>query len=712
RTSSRLGRLRAVDSPASVGGGNIGGKGRTPYAELHCHSNFSFLDGASHPEGLVAEAAGLELDAVALTDHDGMYGAVRFAEEAADVGMRTVFGTELSLGLDGPQNGVADPAGEHLLLLAKDVDGYANLCAATTDGLLAGHDVASTRQADKGSPVYDMEAVAARVRGSCVVLTGCRKGSVRRALVEQGKRAAAGQLGRLVDLFGADSVYVELLDNGMPLDSAHNDALIELAAEFDLPTVATGGVHYARPENARLADSMAAIRARRDLDDMAGWQPAAGTAHLRSGREMAERFARYPGAVQRAALLGMECAFDLTLVAPRLPPFAVDGECTEAGLLREKVHSGAVARYGGTADSPRAHEQLEHELGVVEKLGFPGYFLIVADIVEFCRANDILCQGRGSAANSAICFALGITKVDSVRWNLLFERFLAPERDGYPDIDLDIESDRREEVIQYVYRTYGRLHSAQVANVITYRSRSAVRDSARALGYSSGQQDAWSKQLDRRPLPSTSEDTAGRDHDIPDTVLELAAELEGTPRHLGIHPGGMVICDRPVSEICPIEWARMDDRSVLQWDKDDCAAAGLVKFDLLGLGMLSALHYMIDLVAEHKNATVDLGALDLDDDEVYAMLRRVDAVGGFQVESRTQLATLARLAPWEFYDLAVEVALIRPGSMQGGSVHPYIRRHSKNESWEHEHPLLAGALGKTLGVPLFQEQLMRIATDV
>lgn len=700
----------ADSSPA--GSRNSDAADRVPYAELHCHSNFSFLDGASHPEELVEEAAGLGLDAVALTDHDGMHGAVRFAEAAAEAGMRTVFGTELSFGLDGPQNGVADPTGEHLLLLAKDVDGYANLCAATTEGLLAGHDGESGRETEKGRPVYDVEQVAARVRGSCVALTGCRKGSVRSALVERGKAAAGERLGRLVDLFGADAVYVELIDSGMPCDSEYNDALAELATEFGLSTVATGAVHYARPANARLAQSMAAIRARRGLDEMAGWQSPAGTAHLRSGAEMAARFARYPEAVQRAALLGMECAFDLTLVAPRLPPFDVGEDGTEAGLLREKVYSGAESWYGNPASSPEAYGQLEHELGIVEKLGFPGYFLIVADIVAFCRANNILCQGRGSAANSAICFVLGITKVDSVRWKLLFERFLAPERDGYPDIDLDIESDRREEVIQYVYRSYGRLCSAQVANVITYRPRSAVRDSARALGYSPGQQDAWSKQLDRRPKPAMNQDVADQDHDIPDAVLELAAELEDCPRHLGIHPGGMVICDRPVSEVCPIEWARMDDRSVLQWDKDDCATAGLVKFDLLGLGMLSALHYMIDLVAGHKGENIDLGALDLDDDEVYAMLRRADAVGVFQVESRAQLATLPRLAPKEFYDLAVEVALIRPGPIQGGSVHPYIRRHSKAEPWEHEHPLLAGALDKTLGVPLFQEQLMRIATDV
>jgi error-prone DNA polymerase len=330
--------------------------------------------------------------------------------------------------------------------------------------------------------------------------------------------------------------------------------------------------------------------------------------------------------------------------------------------------------------------------------------------VEFCRQAGILCQGRGSAANSAVCFALGITKVDSVRWKLLFERFLAPDRDGYPDIDLDIESDRREEAIQYVYRKYGRLCTAQVANVVTYRGKSAVRDAAKAFGHSTGQQDHWSKQIDRwGPVLEVKDD---HDHDIPEPVLRLSAELEDFPRHLGIHSGGMVICNRPVSEVCPIEWARMEDRSVLQWEKDDCAAVGLVKFDLLGLGMLSALHYMIDLVAEHEGERIDLATLDLTDENIYDMLCRADAIGVFQVESRAQLATLPRLKPKKFYDLAIEVALIRPGPIQGGSVHPYIKRANEQEEWDHDHPLLANALGKTLGVPLFQEQMMQIAVDV
>ncbi|WP_027932550.1 error-prone DNA polymerase [Amycolatopsis thermoflava] len=702
----REGYVRPSTVEAPRGDDHAGGRRRVPYAELHCHSNFSFLDGASHPEELVEEAARLGLDAIALTDHDGMYGVVRFADAARDLGVRTVFGTELSFGLSGPQNGVADPEGEHLLLLAKQQDGYAALCRAITAGQLAGHDhAASADRAEKGRPVYDLDAVASEVAGKVVVLTGCRKGAVRKALARGGPEAAGRELHRLRDRFG--SVYVELTDHGYPEDGVHNDVLAALAAEQGLPTVATTAAHYATPDRGRLAGAMAAIRARRGLDDMAGWLPASGMSFLRSGEEMAQRFARYPGAVQRAALLGLECAFDLKLVAPELPPYDVPAGYTEASFLREEVYRGAAHRY---RDRPEALDQIEHELRIIEQLGFPGYFLIVWDIVEFCRQNNILCQGRGSAANSAVCYALGITKVDSVRWKLLFERFLAPDRDGYPDIDLDIESDRREEVIQYVYRKYGRTRTAQVANVITYRAKSAIRDAARAFGYSPGQQDAWSKQIDRwGPLHDTKDDT---DHDIPLPVLQVAAALEDFPRHLGIHSGGMVICNRPVSEVCPIEWARMADRSVLQWEKDDCASVGLVKFDLLGLGMLSAVHYMLDLVREFEGVEVDLANLDLEDQEVYRMLQRADAIGVFQVESRAQMATLPRLKPKTFYDLAIEVALIRPGPIQGGSVHPYIRRATKKEKWQHDHPLLSNALDKTLGVPLFQEQMMQIALDV
>src|SRR3954452_5880493 len=673
---------------------------RVPYAELHCHSNFSFLDGASHPEELVEQAARLGLDAVALTDHDGMYGVIRFAEAAAELGVRTVFGAELSLGLTGPQNGVADPEGSHLLLLARDPAGYRGLCRTISTAQLAGR--------EKGRPVYALDEVVGDTAGHVLVLTGCRKGAVRRALRSGGRAAAAAALRGLVERFGTENVAVELTYGALPTDTEVNDALAALARDAGLPTVASTAAHYATPSRFPLATALAAVRARRSLDEADGWLPPAGTAHLRAGAEMAARFdARHPGAVARAAAFGVECAFTIDLVAPDLPPFETPPGRTEAEWLRELTRRGVLQRYGSYAEYPEAVATVERELAVIEARNFPGYFLIVHDIVAFCRASGILCQGRGSAANSAVCYALGITNVDAVAHGLLFERFLSPARDGYPDIDLDIESGRREEVIQYVYSRYGRDRAAQVANVISYRPRSAVRSVAKALGFSPGQQDAWSKQIERWHGTEGGE-IAG----MPEQVGALANQLLGFPRHLGIHSGGMVICDRPVAEVVPVEWARMDGRTVVQWDKDDCAAAGLVKFDLLGLGMLTALHLMIDLVAEHHGRRLELHELQPVDPEVYAMLARADSVGVFQVESRAQMATLPRLRPRKFYDLVVEVALIRPGPIQGGSVHPYIRRRNKLEEWDYEHPLLENALRKTLGVPLFQEQLMQVAIDV
>ncbi|MFC7532692.1 error-prone DNA polymerase [Actinoplanes sp. GCM10030250] len=664
----------------------------TPYAELHCHTNFSFLDGASHPEELAEEAARLGLTGLAVTDHDGFYGVVRFSQAARELGLPTVFGAELSLGLSKPQNGEPDPEGVHLLALAHGHEGYSRLARVISQAHLRG--------GEKGKPEYgSLEEVAAVLRDHVLVLTGCRKGPVPLALTTGGVDAAAYELDRLVTLFGAPNVAVELTDHGDPYDDDRNDFLFDLAGSRRLEVVATNNVHYATPSRRRLATALAAVRARRSLDDMDGWLPAAGTAHLRSGDEMARRFAAYPGAVANAAIYGQDLAFNLDLVAPRLPDYPVPPGHTEMSWLRELTMDGARKRYG--EDNPKAYAQIEKELRMIEELGFPGYFLVVYDIVDFCRRENIYCQGRGSAANSAVCYSLWITNVDAVHYNLLFERFLAPERDGPPDIDVDIESDQREKVIQHVYGKYGREHTAQVANVISYRPRSAVRDMARAFGFSPGQQDAWSKQIDRWGDVVTAED-------IPESVVSAANDVQTFPRHLGIHSGGMVICDRPIIEVCPVEWGRMPGRSVLQWDKDDCAAVDLVKFDLLGLGMLSALHYAYDMIDDE----LDIATMPLDDEEVYAMLRRADSVGVFQVESRAQMATLPRLKPDKFYDLVIEVALIRPGPIQGGSVHPYIRRKNGLEAPSVPHPRMENALAKTLGVPLFQEQLMQLAIDV
>src|SRR5215213_5458119 len=692
-----------------------------PYAELHCHSNASFLDGGSHPEELAEEAARLRLEALAITDHDGMYGIVRFAEAARALGLPTIFGAELTLpagGLPVPgrvlgpgpglgaggwelqqRTGSPDPGGEHLVVLARGPEGYGRLCRAISEAQMAGV---------KGAPVGELGRLAELHGGHWVVLTGCRKGAVARALADRGPAVAEAELDRLVQAFGRDNLYVEIWDHGDPLDSVRNDALVRLADRAGVEVVATNNVHYATPGRRRLATALAAVRARSSLADLDGWLPAGAGAHLRSGFEQAARLARYPGTVELAADLGRALAFDLELVAPRLPDFPVPPGHTEMTWLRELATQGATSRYGPRHDerTPGAWRQIDHELAMIEQLGFPGYFLIVWDIVEFCRRADIYCQGRGSAANSAVCYAIGITKADAVSLGLLFERFLSPERDGPPDIDLDIEAGRREEVIQYVYQRYGRDRAAQVANVITYQARSAVRDMGRALGYAPGQLDAWSRQVDAwGPIEATVE------HEIPDQVMELARQVQRFPRHLGIHSGGMVICDRPVVEVCPVEWATMKDRSVLQWDKDDCAAVGLVKFDLLGLGMLSALHGAVDLVRDHHGVEVDLAGLP-QEAAVYDMLCQADSVGVFQVESRAQMATLPRLAPREFYDLVVEVALIRPGPIQGGSVHPYIRRRNGDEEVTYLHPLTEKALAKTLGVPLFQEQLMQIAMDV
>lgn len=671
----------------------------TPYAELHCHSAFSFLDGASTPEQLVAEAVRLGLTALAITDHDGLYGIVRFNEAAREAGLRTLFGAELSLGLPEPQLGVPDPVGEHLLVLARGQEGYHRLSTQISRAQLAGR--------EKGRPVYDLDELAGAAGDHWLVLTGCRKGAVRRALRGQGPEGAREEMRRLMDLFGRGNVVVELTNQLLPTDDEDNDALAALAAELQLPIVATTAAHYATPADGRIAAAMAAVRARRSLDEADPYLPPGPGAHLRSGAEMARLFARYPAAVPTSAAIGQECSFDLRIVAPKLPPYDVPPGHDENSHLRHLTLAGAARRYGTPEQRPDAYAQIEKELKIIAGLDFPGYFLIVNDIVTFCRGANIMCQGRGSAANSAVCYALGITAVDAVSYELLFERFLAPERDGPPDIDVDIESDRREEVIQYVYEKHGRERAAQVANVNTYRPRMAVRDMAKALGHSPGQQDAYSKQLDGW-TPLAGQDASG----VPTDVMKLAQRIQDYPRHLSIHSGGMVICDRPVSEVCPVEWARMENRSVLQWDKDDCAAMGLVKFDLLGLGMLSALHYAVDLIREHEGLDIDFARLDLEEPAVYEMLQRADSVGVFQVESRAQMATLPRLKPRTFYDLVVEVALIRPGPIQGNAVHPYIRRRNGQEEVTYDHPVMEKSLAKTLGIPLFQEQLMQLAVDV
>ncbi|PKQ24549.1 MAG: error-prone DNA polymerase [Actinobacteria bacterium HGW-Actinobacteria-5] len=668
-----------------------------PYAELHAHSSFSFLDGASGPAELAEEAERLGLHALAITDHDGLYGIVRFAEAAETMHLKTVFGAELSLDLLAPQAGQPDPAGSHLLVLAAGEEGYHRLAAAITHAQLAG--------GEKGRPTYDLDDLAARADGHWVVLTGCRKGAVRQALRRDGAEAAGRELDELVALFGPERVFVELNDHGAPLDSTHNDALAALAAIRGLPTLATGNVHYATPAQHPLAQAVAAVRANRSMDALDGWLPAAGTAFLHTGAEMDARFARYPGAVARTVALADELAFPLRRAKPALPKQEVPDGHTPMSWLRQLVWEAVPSRYPDL--TPANAERIERELAVIEAKDFPGYFLIVHDIVAEARRRGILCQGRGSAANSAVCYLLNITAVDSIAFDLPFERFLSALRDEEPDIDVDFDADRREEIIQWVFARYGRERAAQVCNVIQYRPKNAVRDIARALGYSPGQGDAFAKQVER-----WGSSLAADAHELPGPVADLATQLLKAPRHLGIHSAGMVLTERPVGEVVPIEHARMENRTVIQWDKDDAAWMGLVKFDLLGLGMLAAMQHSFDAIRGATGEEWELATLPKEEPGVYDMLCRADSIGVFQVESRAQMGLLPRLQPRRFYDLVIQIALIRPGPIQGGAVHPFVRRKLGREPVTYPHPRLEPVLKRTLGVPVFQEQLMQMAMAV
>ncbi len=666
------------------------------YAELHAHSGFSFLDGASDPEELVAEAVRLGLSGLALTDHHGLYGVVRFAEAARFLGLPTIFGAELTLSASDDRHGIPDPSGTHLVVLARSVKGYRALSTMLGEAHLA--------KGEKGVPDLSWDEITASAQ-DWLVLTGCRKGPLARALTE-GTAAGRIAIDALVARFGRENLAVEIWDHGFPDDHARNEALVDLANYAKVQVVATNNVHYATPKDFRRANLLSALRARRSLDEMEGWLDASPTAHLRGDAEQRQRFQRWPGVVDRAGELAEELAFDLRLVAPQLPTFPTPPGMNEQRYLEELVEERATRKYGTRENErvPGAWRQIEHELNVIKTLGFAGYFLTVWDITEFCRKSNIFCQGRGSAANSAVCYSLGITNADAVSLNLFFERFLSPARDGPPDIDVDIESGRREEVIQYVFERYGRRHAAQVAAVITYRPRSALRDVARAFGYSEEQANEFRDRVDRQEMIAKGDD-------VSPLMLEMATELLHRPRHLGIHSAGMVLCDRPVIEVCPVEWGRMPGRTLLQWDKDDCAASGLVKFDLLGLGMLEALHRAVDEVKSTYGVSLDLSTLP-QEEAVYDLLCEADTVGVFQVESRAQMATLPRIRPRTFYDIVIEVALIRPGPIQGNAVNPYIRRRRGDDPVTYLHPRLEPILKRTLGVPLFQEQLMEMAVAV
>ena len=713
-----------------------------PYAELHCHTNFSFLDGASHADELVLTAAELGYDALAITDHDGFRGVVKVHEAAGEIGLPVVYGTEVGMprGEADPPTSVNDlreeskiqdpgskigsdpsptrrgrirrmhgskpidlPETDHLVLLAPSPQGYAAISSFVTKGQYRG---------EKDRPVYayaDLDE-AART-GDLVALTGCHQGAVARAALTGDIDGAVAAASRLREIFGG-RLFVELWHHRMPEDDRRNDLLAEVARRLRLPTVASNNVHYADRRDADLSEVLAAIGGRRSLDHADGFRPASDERFLKSPAEMAARFARYRGAVERAAELGKDLAFDLNLLTPRLPDFPMPGAfITEDDYLRHIVYEGARDVYPGTGDGgmdPQARTRIDHELGVIEALGFAGYFLVAWDIVRYARSQDIYCQIRGSGADSAVCRCIGLTRVDPIRLRLPFERFLSAERGRPPDIDIDFEAERREEVIQYCYRRYGRERAAMVANVITYRARSVLQDVGKAFGLTQAQVNALTKYLDTRSpqhLEAEIDLPAGLTSEL---IFDVCRRLDGFPRHLGIHSGGMVVAQRPLWEVVPLEWGRMEDRSVLQWDKDDCAAMGIVKFDLLALGAMNGLHMSVDAIREVHGIDIDLAKIP-QEPVVYDMLTRADTVGVFQVESRAQMATLPRMKPKTFYDLAIEVALIRPGPIQGHSVHPFLRRRNGEEPIVYPHPSAEPILEKTLGVPVFQEQLMELA---
>ncbi|WP_026461177.1 error-prone DNA polymerase [Schaalia suimastitidis] len=678
------------------------------YAELHAHSVYTFLDGANTPAQLVDAACALRLEALAVLDVDGMYSAIQTQSAGRDAGMPIVHGSELSLEASsfarilkadpqqygwGLKRGAEDP-GIRLPILTLSPQGRQHLCR-----VMSAHTL-SHPQGEK--PRHRLETLAQDAH-DWMILTGSARGPLRRALASGGHVQADRLLGHMVKLFGRDHLAVEsTLGPHEPTQLA--DSLAEMAHKYRLPLVATTGARCATEQSQALSDVLTATRFRSGLHDIQHHLPAMA-AFLRSGDEMLRIHHRHPEAVSTAADIARHAAYDLAQDPPGLPhPHVPEGHSSDTWLKKLTIEA-AERIYGARESNPQAWQIIDHELAIITALDFSGYFLIVKEIVDFCLERGILCQGRGSAANSAVCYALGITAVDAVAHRLLFERFLSQGRSGPPDIDLDIQSDRREEVIQHVYAHYGRQHAAQVANVISYRPKSAIRDAARALGYSAQLATQWSKGL--------------RDHsdEIPPMVTSIASSLRKLPRHMGIHPGGMVLTRTPVADVCPLNWGSTKNRSVLQWDKDDCADAGLVKFDLLGLGMLAALNTAFSSlraagIAAPDGQVLGLHNLPQEDPAVYDLLCAADTVGVFQVESRAQMNTLPRLKPRCFYDIVVEVALIRPGPIQGGSVNPYLRRRQGKEKVTYLHPLLENALEKTLGVPLFQEQLMQIAVDV
>jgi error-prone DNA polymerase len=676
---------------------------KAAFSELHAHSAFSFLLGASQPETMVRRAAALGCESIAITDRAGFYASARAHHAAKECGIRAVVGSMLDL-----------PDGSRFPVLCATRDGYRMLSRHLTDfHLMPGRENEITQ-----------------TTGHLIALTGDRDGPVCRPLLADDRKAALQAAERLIKTFGHGNVYVEINRHGLRDDGRVNRHLIDLAKHLRLPLLASNAPLHATRGDRCLADAFACLRHHVPLDGAGRLLVPNGERHLKSPSEMAALFADLPEAITNTRRLSERIGFTLENLDYRFPDFP-DGRgnplsvTEQTTLLRRLAYAGASRRYG--VCSPQVRRQLEHELALIHKLGFPGYFLIVHDLVEFARGRGILCQGRGSAANSVVCYALGITAVDPVGGGLLFERFLSENRKSWPDIDIDFPSgERREEVIQHVFAKYGARNAAMTANVITYRSKSAFREMSKVLGFPPSVADRFSDSpsafrgedsQEEKPRDRTAEFEERISSLLPPSHPRLAplAHLYhatlGMPRHLGQHSGGMIVCDHGLDLSVPLQPATMPGRTVVQWDKDDCEDMGIVKIDLLGLGMLAAMEHALEIRSQRGQA-VDLATIPKDDPAVFDLLCRADTIGTFQVESRAQMATLPIMRPRTFYDLAIEVAIIRPGPIVGDLVHPYLNRRNGREKIDYIHPACEETLRRTLGVPLFQEQVLRMAMDV
>ena len=691
------------------------------YIELHATSAFSFLAGASQPETLAERAQQLEMPALALADRNGLYGVARFHTMAKKCGVRAHIGAEIAVrSFAGrlklptwlPHQCPTEPS--RILLLCASQTGYQNLCQ-----LITRFKMREATKAEGAATLDDLEEFSSGL----ICLTGGNEGTLTAALAGEGSAAARKTADRLSAIYGRGNLYLELQRHQNREQECRNQALLDLASSLRLPVVATNGVRYATRQDREILDVLTAIRHHLTLN-LAGRLLAPGHAReLRSAQQMAELFADLPEALANTGLISSRLDFTLDHLDYEFPHYVVpDGETMDS-FLAKRVEEGVRLRY----DTPsrrallvKARAQVSHELKLIAKLGFAGYFLIVWEIVRYCRQHGILAQGRGSAANSAVCYALEITAVDPVGMELLFERFLSENRGEWPDIDLDLPSgEHREQVIQHVYQIYGQLGSAMTANVITYRGRSAAREVGKVLGFDedqlarlSGLVGHWEWRGENDTMARHFEQ-AGFDARHPRIAryLELCLRMKDLPRHLGQHSGGMVVCAGMLNRVVPIERACMPGRTVIQWDKEDCADLGLIKVDLLGLGMMAVLKDSIELIPRHYKKEIDLAALP-EDPLVYETLRKADTVGMFQVESRAQMASIPHNAPIRFYDLVVQVAIIRPGPIVGKMMHPYMRRRQGKEQVTYPHPSLEPVLKRTLGVPLFQEQLLRMAMTV